>query len=67
MAAFNWRFDWDPEKALGNLAKHGSCQQATTVLKDPLGSRDRKGSLEPLRTLELYQWHPQISEVGLNF
>ena len=37
MAAFNWRFDWDPEKALGNLAKHGiSFEQAATVLKDPL-------------------------------
>ena len=37
MAGFNWRFDWDPGKALSNRIKHGiSFQHATTVLKDPL-------------------------------
>jgi len=37
VAGFNWRFDWDPGKALSNRIKHGiSFQHATTVLKDPL-------------------------------
>ena len=31
------RFDWDEEKAVGNLAKHGvSVQKAATVFGDPL-------------------------------
>jgi uncharacterized DUF497 family protein len=37
VAAFNWRLEWDPEKALANLTKHGiNFQQAATVLLDPL-------------------------------
>ena len=32
------RFKWDPEKAAGNLAKHGvSFEEAATVFGDPLG------------------------------
>jgi hypothetical protein len=32
------RFEWDPEKAVGNLAKHGvSFEEAATVFGDPLG------------------------------
>lgn len=32
------RFEWDPEKAAGNLAKHGvSFEEAATVFSDPLG------------------------------
>jgi uncharacterized DUF497 family protein len=32
------RFEWDPEKAAGNLAKHGvSFEEAATVFGDPLG------------------------------
>jgi uncharacterized protein len=31
------QFDWDPEKASGNLAKHGiSFETATQVFNDPL-------------------------------
>ena len=31
------RFDWDPEKASSNLAKHGiSFEEATQVFDDPL-------------------------------
>ncbi|HYL74087.1 MAG TPA: BrnT family toxin [Bryobacteraceae bacterium] len=37
MASFNWRFEWDAQKAAANLAKHGiTFQQAATVLLDPL-------------------------------
>ena len=32
------RFEWDPEKAAGNLDKHGvSFEEAATVFGDPLG------------------------------
>lgn len=32
------RFEWDPKKAAGNLAKHGvSFEEAATVFGDPLG------------------------------
>ena len=32
------RFEWNPEKAAGNLAKHGvSFEEAATVFGDPLG------------------------------
>ncbi len=32
------RFEWDPEKAAGNLAKHGvSFEEAATAFGDPLG------------------------------
>jgi hypothetical protein len=32
------RFQWDPVKAAGNLAKHGvSFEEASTVFADPLG------------------------------
>jgi len=32
------RFEWDPEKAAGNLAKHGvSFAEAATVFGDPFG------------------------------
>ncbi len=32
------RFEWDPEKAAGNLAKHGvAFEEAATVFGDPLG------------------------------
>ncbi len=32
------RFEWDPRKAAGNLAKHGvSFEEAATVFGDPLG------------------------------
>jgi uncharacterized DUF497 family protein len=31
------RFEWDPEKAVGNIRKHGvSFDEAVTVFKDPL-------------------------------
>jgi uncharacterized DUF497 family protein len=31
-------FDWDPEKAVTNVAKHGvSFEEAATVFEDPLG------------------------------
>ena len=32
------RFEWNPKKAAGNLAKHGvSFEEAATVFGDPLG------------------------------
>ena len=32
------RFEWNPAKAAGNLAKHGvSFEEASTVFADPLG------------------------------
>jgi len=32
------RFEWDPAKAAGNLAKHGvSFEEGSTVFADPLG------------------------------
>ncbi len=37
MAAFSWRLEWDADKALVNLTKHGiSFEQAASVLLDPL-------------------------------
>jgi uncharacterized DUF497 family protein len=36
---FQFKFEWDPRKALSNLAKHGvAFAQAATVLLDPLAS-----------------------------
>jgi uncharacterized protein len=33
------RFEWDPAKAVGNLAKHGvSFAEAATVFRDPLSA-----------------------------
>lgn len=33
------RFEWDPQKAVANLRKHGvSFQEATTALRDPLSA-----------------------------
>ena len=33
------RFEWDPEKAADNLAKHGvSFEEAATVFRDPLSA-----------------------------
>ena len=42
------RFEWDPEKATSNLAKHNvSFEEASTVFGDPLGRivRDPRHSL----------------------
>ena len=34
----NLRFEWDPDKAAGNVDKHGvSFEEAATVFGDPLG------------------------------
>ncbi len=33
-----WKFEWDPQKAAANLAKHGvSFEEAASVFGDPLG------------------------------
>jgi uncharacterized protein len=36
------KFEWDPAKAQGNLAKHGvSFEEAATVFRDPLSQTGR--------------------------
>jgi uncharacterized protein len=39
MASFGFRFEWDPQKALSNMAKHGvGFPQATSIFLDPLAA-----------------------------
>ena len=50
------RFEWDPWKAAGNLAKHGvSFEEAATVFGDPLGriASDPRHSMEEERFVVL--------------
>ena len=50
------KFQWDPKKAAGNLARHGvSFKEASTVFGDPLAStiQDPDHSVEEPRLLTL--------------
>jgi uncharacterized DUF497 family protein len=50
------RLEWDPEKAVANLAKHGvSFDEASTVFGDPLGKivDDPRHSVEEKRLVLL--------------
>jgi uncharacterized DUF497 family protein len=56
------QFEWDPEKAASNLAKHGvSFDEASTVFGDPFATtvpdRDRWASEERLLTTGLSGRH----------
>jgi hypothetical protein len=56
------RFEWDPEKAAANLAKHGvSFDEASTVFGDPLATTvpdpERSASEERLLTTGLSNGH----------
>ena len=48
------RFEWDPEKAVANLTKHGvSFEEGLTVFSDPLGRifDDEDHSMEEAREI----------------
>jgi uncharacterized DUF497 family protein len=56
------RFEWDPEKAASNLAKHGvSFEEARTVFGDPLATTvpdpDHSGAEERWLTTGLSDQH----------
>ncbi len=69
------RFEWDPDKAAANLAKHGvSFDEASTVFGDPLATtvpdRDRSSREERFLTTGLSKqqrvvivWHTDPEDV----
>jgi uncharacterized protein len=69
------RFEWDPDKAAANLAKHGvSFDEASTVFGDPLATtvpdRDRSSREERFLTTGLSKqqrvvivWHTEREDV----
>lgn len=69
------RFEWDPDKAVANLAKHGvSFDEASTVFGDPLATtvpdRDRSSREERFLTTRLSKqqrvvivWHTEREDV----
>jgi len=62
------RFEWDPEKAAANLAKHGvSFEEALTVFSDPLARifDDEDHSSEEEREIIIALREKQAPQINL--